>query len=132
MSAISYIYGIINTKEGKLYIKNYYSNGKVIKFTLTNNENDNMQFSGKKESKMAIRRPNFIPLYNIRELLKNSKELQYLKYNSITYNEIYYKSDKRETKRLPTSNCGFKKINKNTKIKIVDEVNKKEMYFLYE
>jgi hypothetical protein len=132
MSAISYIYGIINTKEGKLYIKNYYSNGKVIKFTLTNNENDNMQFSGKKESKMAIRRPNFIPLCNIRELLKNSKELQYLKYKSITYNEIYYKSDKRETKRLPTSYCGFKKINKNTKIKIVDEVNKKEIYFLYE
>lgn len=132
MSAISYIYGIINTKEGKLYIKNYYSNGKVIKFTLTNNENDNMSFSGKKESKMAIRQPNFIPLCNIRELLKNSKELQYLKYKSITYNEIYYKSDKRETKRLPTSHCGFKKIDKNTKIKIVDEVNKKEMYFLYE
>lgn len=132
MSTISHIYGIINTKEGKLYIKNYYSNGKVINFTLTNNENDNMQFSGKKESKMAIRRPNFTPLCNIRELFKNSKELQYLKYKSITYNEVYYKNDKIETKRLPTANCGFKKINKNTKIKIVDEINQKEICFLYE
>ena len=91
MSAISHIYGIINTIEGKLYIKNYYSNGKVIKFTLTDNENDNMSFSGKKESKMAIRRPNFIPLCNIRELLKNSKELQYLKYKSIIYNLFIFK-----------------------------------------
>jgi hypothetical protein len=132
MSAISHIYGIINTKEGKLYIKNYYSNGKVIKFTLTNNENDNMSFSGKKESKMAIRQPNFIPLCNIRLLLKNSKELQYLRYKSIIYNEIYHKNDKNEIKRLPTSNCGFKKINKNTKIIIVDEVNQKEICFLYE
>jgi hypothetical protein len=132
MSAISHIYGIINTKEGKLYIKNYYSNGKVIKFTLTDNENDNMSFSGKKESKMAIRRPNFIPLCNIRELLKNSKELQYLKYKSIIYNEVYYKTNKNEIKRLPTSNCGFKKINKNIKVKVIDEVNNNEIYFLYE
>lgn len=132
MSVISHIYGIINTKEGNLYIKNYYSNGKVIKFTLTNNENDNMSFSGKKESKMAIRQPNFIPLCNIRLLLKKSKELQYLKYKSIIYNEVYYENNKNEIKRLPTSNCGFKKINKNTKIKIVDEVNQKEICFLYE
>lgn len=131
MGVISYIYGIINTKEGKLYIKNYYSNGKVINFTLTNNENDNMHFSGTKESKMAIRRPNFTPLCNIRELLKNSKELQYLKYKSITYNEVYYKSDKRKTTHFLSSNYGVKKINKNTKIKIVDEVNKKEICFLY-
>lgn len=128
MGKITDIYGTINTKKDiKYYIKDYYSNGKIIKFTLTDNENYNMAFSGKKESKMAIKSPSFNPLCNIRDILKICEETKYLKYKSITYKE----TDSNEIKNLPKFFNKHKPIKPNTKIIITDEVNNITISFNY-
>ena len=135
MSSISYIQGIINTKKNiPLYIKDYYANGHIIKFTLSNNENENMKFSGKKLSKMALTSPNFNPLFNIRDILKNCNETKYLNYKSITYIETKYSNTIKPDnviKRLPPSYYKHKQIKKNTKIEITDNVNNIILTFLY-
>ena len=135
MSSISYIQGIINTKKNiPLYIKDYYANGHIIKFTLSNNENENMKFSGKKLSKMALTSPNFNPLFNIRDILKNCNETKYLNYKSITYTETKYSNITNSDniiKRLPPSYYKHKEIKKNTKIEITDNVNNIILTFLY-
>jgi hypothetical protein len=132
MATESHIYGIIMTEDGhEVFIKNYYSNGKTIKFTLSNNIDDNVGFSGRKHSKMAMRKPNYTPLMNIRNILRYTKQTKYLKYKTILVNEVFLNSDFINTYELPTRDYTYKSIKKGTHISIIDEINGNELNFNY-
>lgn len=135
--ADSYIKGIVKTKDNNnnLYIKNYYSNGKVIKFTITTHQDENMSFSGTvvNDTENAIgQSPNFNPLMRIRQILKNIKELKYLKYKNILIEEIFYNNVTTvNTYQLPTTSYRFTKIKNGTRIIITDEINNKMINTIY-
>lgn len=134
--ADSYIKGIVKTKDNNnLYIKNYYSNGKVIKFTITTHQDENMSFSGTvvNDTENAIgQSPNFNPLMRIRQILKNIKELKYLKYKNILIEEIFYNNVAVvNTYQLPTTSYRFTKIKNGTRIIITDEINNKMINTIY-
>lgn len=125
MGIISFIYGKIKTRDNKFYyIKDYYSNGSVIKVTLSDDEDDNISFTGKKDGGVAS--PNYTPLMRVRNILKQ-KEMKYLNYSSIKVRDTY---DSRE-KSLPTNYSKFKSIKDGTRIVINDEINKKVFEFRY-
>lgn len=128
MGVISYIYGKIETKDSKvMYIKEYFSNGKVIKFTLSSNPEDNMPFRGQKRSKMCIDSPNYAPLIRVRNVLKNNAQTQYLKYRKMTVTDT---ADNIE-KKLTSSYSKMNPIVPGTRVIINDEVNNKIIDFRY-
>lgn len=125
MGAISSIKGVVLTNEDKyIYIKSYYCNGSVVKIVFSDNEDDNMSFSGTKVSKMAITPPNFNPLCNIRDVCKKCCELKYLGVKSVLYYEI---KDKEiitpPLREVPNIRYKRKKLKKGTKVEILDEIN---------
>lgn len=136
--ADSYIKGIVKTKDNNnLYIKNYYSNGKVIKFTITTHQDENMSFSGTvigddRDGNSIGQSPNFNPLMRIRQILKNIKELKYLKYKNILVEEIFDNNVAVvNTYQLPTTSYRFTKIKNGTRIIITDEINNKMINTFY-
>lgn len=134
MRVITYIFGIIKTANGKdIYIKKYHSNGRTIKFTLTDNPEEKLEFSGKKEFKTGTQIPNYTPLMNIRNILTYAKEAKYLKYKSLSLEEeSLIEPYTIKKKRLPSMYYKYKEIKKGTHIHIIDEVHKKEIKFDYE
>lgn len=84
MATINQLYGTIATKNGPLYIKEYYANKYVVRFTLTNNPDEQISFSGEKLSGDCYGGPaNYKPLLSVRDALR-SEEMKYLKYKSIS------------------------------------------------
>jgi uncharacterized protein (DUF3820 family) len=133
MATETYIYGTIKTKDEKeIYIKDYYSNGRVIKFTLSDNPEENMEFSGRKSSKMGGQGPNYTPLMNIRNILRSATQTKYLKYKSISLIEEFLEPYKLKPRNLPASYYKYKEIKAGTRISIIDEANHKEFTFTYE
>lgn len=134
--ADSYIKGIVKTKDNNsLYIKNYYSNGRVIKFTITTHQDENMSFSGtviENNDNSIGQSPNYNPLMRIRQILKNIKELKYLKYKNILIEEIFDDNVTiTNTYPLPTTSYRFTKIKTGTRIMVTDEINNKMIDTLY-
>ena len=130
MGVISYIKGFIYTtvSEEPLFIKHYYNNGKCIKVTITNNEKENISFSGDKESKMCLAPPNYRPLMAINDILSYADETSYF-----NYSEIKIKNTKRSKMRsLPFYFYKYDGIKDGCKITLVDEVNDKVIIFSYD
>lgn len=134
--ADSYIKGTVKTIDNNnVYIKNYYSNGKVIKFTITKHQDENMSFSGTVigNDKSIGQSPNYNPLMRIRQILKNIKELKYLKYKNILIEEIFDNNVTIvNTYPLPTTSYRFTKIKNGTRIIVTDEINNKMINLIYE
>ena len=86
------LFGEIKTENGLFYVKEYYSNGYVVRFSLTDNEEEQLCFSGEhisgpgvteKDGDVYRSGPNYGPFMSVRDVLR-SKEMEYLGFKSIT------------------------------------------------
>lgn len=125
MKANSKIYGIIKTKNGRdLYIKDYKSSAKSIKFTLTDKEKYNTSFSGRYKNYNDEEKniPNYNPLMRIRLILSNCATMKYLKFKTIMVKEVF--DDENNTTNiepLPNFSAKFKKLKDDAKVIVKDE-----------
>lgn len=122
--------GTIYTKNGNLYVKDFYSNKYVIKVTLTDDENEQMYFRGyhhggnpESDNDVYSTPPNFKPLMAVRDILKRP-EMSY-----IQYKRIEYTIDESNTKRIPSYSEKYKGLN-GKKVSVTDLANGKEVVFM--
>ena len=109
MGVVNRIIGVVNTKNGPLYVEEYYANGYTVKFTLTDNPEDAMTFGGASISGPGVDRPdgdcygsgpNYKPLMSIRDALR-SETMSYIGYKSVTVQVVDFNGNVLRTQKLP-------------------------------
>lgn len=121
--------GVIHTSFGDLYVKNYYANGHVVKFTLTTVEDEQIPFVGatiisygksyyhKNDSR--YQGPNYGPLMNVRDVL-SCAEMQYIGFKSIDVSILDFEDNILNSYPLPERKSKFNTIY-GKKANVIDE-----------